>query len=183
MCRLIPKWLCNSVKIILSEYTIFIVTLPISYLFLSPMRASCIAAGTFIICTLIALCSWYTRRNQESQQQEVSTVSNPVIIPEPSDRQLLDGLPPSLIDSLPTYIYENEGEVDSLDCAICLGAIHQNEIVKQLPFCTHLFHKDCIDKWLGFHSTCPVCRIMMNLDLEAEITFKVNINQSNIEQQ
>lgn len=167
------KWLCNSLQIILTEYTIFIVTVPLSYMFLSPIRASCISAGTFIFCMAIALCSWCTRQRQESRQQDGGASNHGAIMPEPSDQHHLNGLSPSLINSLPTYVYQKEAGVDSLDCAVCLSGIHQEEIIKRLPFCTHLFHKDCIDKWLGFHSTCPVCRMVVNLDLKKETTIDV----------
>ncbi|KAJ4788906.1 RING-H2 finger protein ATL4O [Rhynchospora pubera] len=172
MCRFMPKWLCTSLRIILSEYTIFIATLPVSYMFLRPVRASLLSAGAFIFCTVFALCSRYASRRQESQQQDEGAASNRAIVPEPSNLQHFDVLAPSLINALPTYVFKTEG-VDILECTVCLSGIHHGDIVKQLPFCTHLFHKDCIDKWLGLHSTCPVCRIMVNSDLKAEVTLKV----------
>jgi Ring finger domain len=172
------KCLCNSFRIIITEYTIFIVTLPISYMFLSPIRASCISAGTFIFCTAMASCSWCTRQRQESRQND-GGASNHAVVPEPSDKQHLNGLPPSIINLLPTYVYKKEAGTDSLDCAVCLAGIHQDETVRWLPHCTHLFHRDCIDKWLGFHSTCPVCRITVNLDLKTDINLNVksSVNQ------
>jgi Ring finger domain len=172
MCRVMSKCLCHSLRIILTEYTIFIVTLPISYMFLSPVRASCISAGTFVFCTAIAMCSWCTRQRQESEQLD-GAAPNHATVPEPSNKQHLNGLPPSMINLLPMYVYKKEAGGDSLKCAVCLGGIHQDEIVRRLPFCSHLFHRDCIDKWLDLHSTCPVCRITVNLDLETDITLNV----------
>ncbi|CAL5036863.1 unnamed protein product [Urochloa decumbens] len=43
-------------------------------------------------------------------------------------------------------------------CAICLGLVRAGEAVRRLPACGHLFHAGCIDKWLGAHATCPLCR-------------------------
>lgn len=42
-------------------------------------------------------------------------------------------------------------------CAVCLGHLQQGEEVRRLP-CEHLFHRQCIDSWLGKSLQCPVCR-------------------------
>ncbi|XP_047064944.1 E3 ubiquitin-protein ligase RING1-like [Lolium rigidum] len=40
------------------------------------------------------------------------------------------------------------------DCAICLDAFDAG---KEMP-CGHRFHGECLDRWLGVHGSCPVCR-------------------------
>ncbi|KAK8941595.1 E3 ubiquitin-protein ligase RING1 [Platanthera guangdongensis] len=45
------------------------------------------------------------------------------------------------------------------ECTVCLDEFGM-EAVKEMP-CKHRFHGDCIDKWLGLHGTCPVCRYSM----------------------
>uniref|UniRef100_A0A0E0LNP5 RING-type domain-containing protein n=1 Tax=Oryza punctata TaxID=4537 RepID=A0A0E0LNP5_ORYPU len=50
---------------------------------------------------------------------------------------------------------EGEGGGDSLgDCAICLDAFAAG---KEMP-CGHRFHGECLERWLGVHGSCPVCR-------------------------
>ncbi|KAG6550717.1 hypothetical protein Mapa_007814 [Marchantia paleacea] len=44
------------------------------------------------------------------------------------------------------------------ECTICLSDFAENEKVRLLPKCNHVFHIDCIDMWLLSHVSCPVCR-------------------------
>ncbi|MCO5599501.1 hypothetical protein L7F22_053606 [Adiantum nelumboides] len=44
------------------------------------------------------------------------------------------------------------------DCVVCLNAFEEGEELRLLPSCRHSFHRDCIDKWLFSHATCPLCR-------------------------
>lgn len=43
-------------------------------------------------------------------------------------------------------------------CSICLGEFKQEESVRILPECAHIFHVACINKWLHHHPNCPLCR-------------------------
>ncbi|KAL5200380.1 hypothetical protein ABZP36_021583 [Zizania latifolia] len=45
------------------------------------------------------------------------------------------------------------------ECAVCLGALRDREMVRLLPACMHVYHAECIDRWLlAAHRTCPLCR-------------------------
>ncbi|CAN1199316.1 RING-H2 finger protein ATL78 [Linum perenne] len=44
------------------------------------------------------------------------------------------------------------------ECVICLSEFAGSDRVKILPKCNHGFHVECIDQWLGSHSSCPTCR-------------------------
>ncbi|XP_040381104.1 RING-H2 finger protein ATL39-like [Oryza brachyantha] len=44
------------------------------------------------------------------------------------------------------------------ECAVCLGAVLDGEMVRRLPACEHVYHAECIDRWLAAHRTCPLCR-------------------------
>ncbi|XP_044741027.1 E3 ubiquitin-protein ligase RLIM-like isoform X2 [Chrysoperla carnea] len=46
---------------------------------------------------------------------------------------------------------------DDMTCVICMSLTTKLELLRKLP-CRHIFHKDCIDKWLGFNGICPTCR-------------------------
>lgn len=42
-------------------------------------------------------------------------------------------------------------------CAICLGEYEEGEEVKTLP-CFHVFHTECVDRWLKVNKICPFCK-------------------------
>jgi E3 ubiquitin-protein ligase ATL6/9/15/31/42/55 len=72
------------------------------------------------------------------------------------------GLDPEIIESLPTMVYSEVKEhkigKGALECAVCLSEFEDDETLRLLPKCSHVFHPDCIDAWLAGHVTCPVCR-------------------------
>lgn len=42
-------------------------------------------------------------------------------------------------------------------CCICLINYEDEDELRELT-CSHLFHKDCVDKWLKINATCPLCK-------------------------
>ena len=46
----------------------------------------------------------------------------------------------------------------ALECAVCLNEFEDDERLRLIPKCDHVFHPECIDAWLASHTTCPVCR-------------------------
>ncbi|XP_010537938.1 PREDICTED: E3 ubiquitin-protein ligase At1g63170 [Tarenaya hassleriana] len=42
-------------------------------------------------------------------------------------------------------------------CCICLARYADNDELRELP-CTHVFHVECVDKWLKINATCPLCK-------------------------
>ncbi|XAR60050.1 hypothetical protein NMG60_11033282 [Bertholletia excelsa] len=68
------------------------------------------------------------------------------------------GLDPAAVQSLPLVPFPSYGKHAGGDCAICLSEFEEGESVKLIPHCGHVFHPECIDKWLASHVTCPLCR-------------------------
>jgi E3 ubiquitin-protein ligase ATL6/9/15/31/42/55 len=72
------------------------------------------------------------------------------------------GLDQEVIDTFPTLAYSTVKGLkigkSALECAVCLNEFEDHETLRLIPKCDHVFHPDCIDAWLGSHTTCPVCR-------------------------
>jgi len=53
-----------------------------------------------------------------------------------------------------------DGELFKDCCIICLEDFEtkKEREISELPVCRHLFHYDCIDKWLTANKGCPFCR-------------------------
>ena len=43
-------------------------------------------------------------------------------------------------------------------CSICLNSIKKEEEDTKKTKCNHLFHNECISRWLKIKSSCPLCR-------------------------
>ncbi len=59
------------------------------------------------------------------------------------------------IDRIYQYLFTGLEPIDT--CSICLEEYIQGDSIRRLR-CTHEFHTNCIDGWLGTNGTCPLCR-------------------------
>ncbi|GFQ08895.1 RING-H2 finger protein atl56 [Phtheirospermum japonicum] len=48
-------------------------------------------------------------------------------------------------------------------CAICLDSFREGDLCGNIPVCKHLFHAECVDRWIRKKPTCPVCRGRVDL--------------------
>ncbi|KAM7463613.1 hypothetical protein LguiA_031734 [Lonicera macranthoides] len=45
------------------------------------------------------------------------------------------------------------------ECAICLNKLVYSDKMRELVNCSHVFHYNCLDEWMGKGQvTCPLCR-------------------------
>ncbi|CAN8304442.1 unnamed protein product [Cochlearia groenlandica] len=71
------------------------------------------------------------------------------------------GLDASVIETFPTFIHSTkrtDGKEQASECPVCLGEFKDDETLRSVPKCCHVFHPDCIEVWLSFKTTCPLCR-------------------------
>jgi hypothetical protein len=70
------------------------------------------------------------------------------------------------IQSLPTL---RAAEGCQGECCICMDQYSAGQVVKTLP-CLHVFHGDCVDKWLKQSGNCPICKFQLSNEHEASRT-------------
>ncbi|XP_009762608.1 E3 ubiquitin-protein ligase ATL41-like [Nicotiana tabacum] len=114
-----------------------------------------------IVIFFVSLLHIYARcvlRRQARQRAALQQLSAAQIEPPKQ------GLQPSAIASLPIFTFKQNNLADgakennSVECTICLSVFEDGETARTLPNCKHVFHAECIDKWLVSQSTCPICR-------------------------
>ncbi|KAJ0097779.1 hypothetical protein Patl1_28272 [Pistacia atlantica] len=97
-----------------------------------------ILVSSFIFITLFSI---YVRHCSETM----------ISVPPPADDgSVKGGLDPAVIRTFPTFM--------------CLSEFEDDETLRLIPKCDHVFHPDCIDLWLGSHVTCPVCRANLTIE-------------------
>ena len=64
------------------------------------------------------------------------------------------------------YCKKDEADETKLEyptCSICLMEVTEGQNTILVP-CGHMFHEECIVKWLELHNSCPVCRFELPTD-------------------
>ncbi|XP_045811718.1 E3 ubiquitin-protein ligase ATL6-like [Trifolium pratense] len=78
------------------------------------------------------------------------------------------GINKELLNTFPILFFSTIKDLKTdkgpLECAVCLTDFKENDTLRLLPKCNHVFHPQCIDSWLASHVTCPVCRANLNQD-------------------
>ena len=62
-------------------------------------------------------------------------------------------------DNIPDIKLEDVNELNDENkiCLICLEEYKNNDMIKKLN-CNHIFHSECLKKWLSINAICPTCR-------------------------
>jgi len=99
----------------------------------------------------------YSRRNNASS---FPIYNNDASSSESDENEGLDQI---TIESLP---FSRIKDINKLDeekkkCLICLENFKQGEYTIILP-CIHIFHSDCIKKWMEKKNVCPLCKFKID---------------------
>ncbi|RCV08968.1 hypothetical protein SETIT_1G369300v2 [Setaria italica] len=103
-------------------------------------------------------------RRQNATSSTSTTSSVPVSGAAPAEAR---GLEEAIIQALPAFRYRKafknasataDSGAPTSECVVCLGEFEDEERVRMLPACLHVFHVGCIDTWLQSNANCPLCR-------------------------
>jgi hypothetical protein len=84
-----------------------------------------------------------------------NNILNTVVEPNNNQEDVQVTMDKEDINNLPINIYNKK---DEINCSICLCDMENNDEYFDIK-CKHIFHKDCILKWLEeFNYICPICR-------------------------
>ena len=75
-----------------------------------------------------------------------------------SQERIRDEMNHKMLRENKILVYECNKNLIFRDCTICIESFKQDDIVCKLS-CEHLFHKECISKWLKKSNSCPNCRL------------------------
>lgn len=56
-----------------------------------------------------------------------------------------------------TFAKKEENTEEDSKCLICQYDFQEGNTLRIIK-CKHLFHRECIDKWLSDEKTCPNCK-------------------------
>lgn len=87
----------------------------------------------------------------ENGEQHHST--SDIEIPEIKEEAIMT----PVISSRKSY----ENEMKESHCPICLDNYEDGDHIFYSQYCSHYFHKECIEEWLEKNFECPCCRIQM----------------------
>lgn len=107
-------------------------------------------ATTPLLTTLVGLFSDETSHNLFNQFMTPETFQNFL-------NQTVSVYPSSEEISTATSTYTALNRQPDI-CTICQDSIDERQIVRKINYCSHYFHKDCIDSWFLRNVHCPTCR-------------------------
>ena len=62
------------------------------------------------------------------------------------------------------FKFSEKGMQMSPECSICMGSFGLNELCRRIISCKHLFHEECIKKYLKVNEhRCPICYQIIDL--------------------
>lgn len=61
---------------------------------------------------------------------------------------------------LPVVRFSDLNRPESECCAVCLYDFENDDEIRRLTNCRHIFHRGCLDRWMMDYNqmTCPLCR-------------------------
>uniref|UniRef100_A0A1J3DKP2 RING-type E3 ubiquitin transferase n=1 Tax=Noccaea caerulescens TaxID=107243 RepID=A0A1J3DKP2_NOCCA len=143
---------------------------PSSFSINSRVMLTAIIVILFVVILMVSLhlySRWYLLRSRRFHLRRFNrsrrAAAANIFFADPSSTGAVTtrGLDQSVIKSLPVFKFSAAIAENSIECAVCLSEFEESESGRVLPICKHTFHVDCIDMWFQSHSSCPLCRSLV----------------------
>ncbi|CAN4118715.1 unnamed protein product [Withania somnifera] len=112
-----------------------------------------VALGIVLLFLTITVTSYFCTRNQITELPSRRLEHSCVVEMGIDEATLLSY--PKLLYSQAKINYKDDS---CTCCSICLADYRDNDMLRLLQDCGHLFHLKCVDPWLMLNPSCPVCR-------------------------
>lgn len=60
--------------------------------------------------------------------------------------------------------YDRGNREEVMTCSVCLKDLENGMEFSRFR-CSHMFHRSCVDRWLGKNRSCPNCRYKLKITL------------------
>ncbi|XP_055808306.1 RING-H2 finger protein ATL70-like [Solanum dulcamara] len=112
-----------------------------------------VSATIVLLFAIITITSYFCTRNQIPVQRNLNRDENNNCVVEM-------GIDEATLLSYPKLLYSvaKDSSTTSTCCSICLADYKDNDMLRLLQDCGHLFHLKCVDPWLMLNPSCPICR-------------------------
>ncbi|PHT98273.1 RING-H2 finger protein ATL70 [Capsicum chinense] len=116
-----------------------------------------VSASIVLLFTTITMTSYFCTRSQ-SAELPPGRLEHNCVLDIGIDEATLMSYPKLLYSEAKVNNYYNDSSTASTCCSICLGDYKDNDMLRLLQDCGHLFHLKCVDPWLMLNPSCPICR-------------------------
>ncbi|KAM7252683.1 hypothetical protein ACFE04_008192 [Oxalis oulophora] len=98
------------------------------------------------------------RKFSSNSKDILTSLTNYMELPDDVESKLIE-IPP--LERFEGVEYKNNKEAEDEEklCAICYEELSENG---KKTCCSHLFHGNCLARWLCRKTTCPMCRFSLN---------------------
>ncbi|CAK8538808.1 unnamed protein product [Lathyrus sativus] len=105
---------------------------------------------------------WICPTVAQAYINSVETTYGGGVVSDIYDTMGVKGMSQTCIIKLPFHEFSSSNKMMKLYndscCSICFQDLEDGELVRVLPKCSHVYHLECIDKWLLQQGSCPICR-------------------------
>lgn len=122
------------------------------------------SVGVLLVVSTVALAIYFCSRTSMPVAAAAARPPSPPRPRDDGDVEAGTGIDDATLEAFPEVVYgearkaRGGAAATQTCCPVCLENYGDGDVLRALPDCGHLFHRECVDPWLRQRPTCPVCR-------------------------